>query len=136
MALQQNLIEFRQAGVVPGERVSILIDDTPLDRVWQEACGRAAAPLWMSDVGPGLEWWAQLDQLPNTVVSDWVPDEYAPALTCSCGDFGCGGALVRITFDRDLVVWSDFKTANYEDSIDLGTFTFKRKPYEAALRAA
>jgi len=44
-------------------------------------------------------------------------------------------ALVRITFDRGLVIWDDFKRANYEDLVDLGPITFKRKVYEAALRA-
>lgn len=40
------------------------------------------------------------------------------------------------TFDRGIVTWSDFKTANYERSVNLGPFNFRQKTYEAALRAA
>jgi hypothetical protein len=64
-----------------------------------------------------------------------VPLGYVPVLTCTCGNFGCGGAFARITFDRGTVIWSDFKTATYEQSVAIGPFRIKRKVYEAALRA-
>ncbi len=92
--------------------------------------------MWAGDLGPALEWWSLTDQLPDTEISEWVPEGYAPAFTCSCGDFGCGGALVKITFDRGVVTWTDFTTANYERLVNLGPFNFRRKAYEAALRMA
>jgi hypothetical protein len=70
---------------------------------------------------------------PSPFIADWVPEGSAPVLTCSCGDFGCGGALIQISFDRRrLVTWRDFRTANYEEPVDLGSFTFDRKQYETA----
>ncbi len=64
-----------------------------------------------------------------------MPDGYVPVLTCTCGEFGCGGASAHITFDLGTVTWGDTRTATYEQPVDLGPFRLKRQAYEAALQA-
>lgn len=128
-------IEFRPGSGRTNEPVPVVINGTPLTELWRKAGQREAAPIWTGEVGEALEWWGPENGHPEGYVSEWVPDGFAPVLTCTCGDFGCGGGLVRIQFERRVVRWLDFKTANYEKPVRLGPFVFSRTAYEGARRA-
>ena len=63
-------------------------------------------------------------------------DGTVPVITCVCGDFGCGGATVRVTVDDEVVTWDDFRTANTRTPVPgLGPFRFERRAYLGALAA-
>ncbi len=126
-----DVVEFRRRGRGSNERAIVLVNGTELARLWRSAAQREAAPLWTSILGPSLEWWGPGGKHPEGELADWVPTGFAPALTCTCGEFGCGGALVKVSFERRLVVWSDFRTANYEEPVPLGPFRFALRTYEA-----
>ena len=130
-----DVVEFRRQGGASNERAKVLVNATELVKLWHSATNRDAAPLWTSALGPSLEWWGPDGKHPEGDLADWVPAGFAPVLTCTCGEFGCGGALVRVSFERRFVVWSDFRTANYEQPIRLGPFRFALRAYEAARQA-
>jgi len=126
-----DVVEFRRRGGASNERALVLVNGTELVKLWRSAGKREAAPLWTSVLGPSLEWWGPGGKHPEGDLGDWVPAGFAPVLTCTCGEFGCGGALVRVSFKRRFVVWSDFMTANYEKPVPLGPFRFALRAYEA-----
>jgi hypothetical protein len=128
-------IEFSHGSGRYNEPVRVVINGTPLTELWRAAGQRKAAPIWTGEVGEGLEWWGPGSRHPEGHLSDWVPDGFAPVLTCTCGEFGCGGAIARVQFERRVVRWTDFKTANYEKPVALGPFVFSRTAYERARRA-
>jgi hypothetical protein len=128
-------IEFRPGSGRYNEPVPVLINGTALTELWRAAVQREAAPLWTSQLGRALEWWGPEGGQPESNISEWVPDGFAPVLTCACGEFGCGGALVRIRFERRVVRWTDFRTANYEKPVQMGPFVFARSAYEGARHA-
>jgi hypothetical protein len=141
-------IEFRHGSGRYNEPVRVVINGTPLTELWRAAGQRSAAPISTAEVGEALEWWGPGNSHPDGYVAGGVPDGFAPVLTCTCGEFGCGGAIVRIQFEtwdlrgavgeppkRRVVRWTDFKTANYEEPVPLGPFVFSRTAYERARRA-
>ncbi len=117
------------------ERVQVLINGTEMTRLWRQVQHRDAEPIWLDWVGPSLERWGPYPTAPSDDITKWVPEGYVPILTCSCGDFGCGGACVRVSIERRIVRWSDFTTANGAKPVSLGPFTFDRKQYEDARRS-
>ena len=131
-----DVVEFRRTGGGLNERAAVVINGVELTRLWQQATRRGSSPLFVSEVGGSLELWGPDGGVPpSPFLVEWVPEGSAPVLTCSCGDFGCGGALIQISFERRrLVTWRDFRTANYEEPVDLGAFTFDRTQYEEARR--
>jgi hypothetical protein len=127
-----DTIEFIRTGGGTNECAKVLNNGVDLARRWRQAKGgESAAPLWTNEIGGHLEAWGPYGS-PSRGLREWVPDGYAAVLTCSCGEFGCGGAIVRMQFEARLVTWSDFKTANDEVSVLLGKFTFGRTQYEEA----
>lgn len=56
-------------------------------------------------------------------------------LVCSCGDRECGSVTAMIRQDRGSIVWDDVRGLDGL-SLDLGLFTFARKPYDLARAAA
>lgn len=128
-------IEFRHGSGRYNEPVRVVINGTPLTELWRAAGQRKAAPIWTGEVGEGLEWWGPGSRHPEGHLSDWVPDGFAPVLTCTCGEFGCGAAIARIHFERRVVTWTDFETANNAKHVALGPFIFSRGAYERARRA-
>lgn len=53
-------------------------------------------------------------------------------LTCSCGDFGCGGVTAEIEFTAHAVNWRNFREAN-GDPIPTTGYRFIRQHYEDAI---
>ena len=129
-------IEFRHGIGRYNEPVPLVnINGVPLRRLWRAAGQRYAAPIWTGEVGEALERGVPENSYPDGYFSECMPDGFAPVLTCTCGEFGCGGAIVRIQFERRVVRWTDFKTANYEEPVPLRPFVFSRTAYEGARRA-
>jgi len=54
-------------------------------------------------------------------------------LDCTCGNPGCWLMQVRITLNQSTVIWSEFSQFHRDWELDLGSFTFERKQYEAEL---
>jgi hypothetical protein len=127
-------IEFRSRGAGVHERVVVRINGTELTDLWVAARQQPTDPLPVAEVGTGLAAWSEHGELPPRHEGDAVPDGSVPVLTCTCGQFGCGGASARITFERATVAWGDFRTATYQKPVALGPFRFKRHHYEEALR--
>ena len=130
-----DVIEFRSRGGGVNERVVVTINGIELSDLWVGAKQHPTDPLPAAEVGPGLAAWTHYGDLPPRFEAHAVPDGFVPVLTCTCGEFGCGGASARITFASGTVTWDDFRTATYEQPVDLGPFLFKQQEYEAALRA-
>jgi hypothetical protein len=92
----------------------------------RELVGEAAF-MFLDDVAPPSRHWR------GEPIYRLSEDGKAAVLTCSCGDFGCGGVSARITIDAETVTWSDFQEANSPKVIPLLAFRFSRSAYEAAL---
>jgi hypothetical protein len=127
-------IEFRSRGSGVNERVIVTINGIDLTDLWVAAKEQPVDPLPTDEVGLGLVGWSEYGELPPRADAHAVPDGSVPVLTCTCGEFGCGGASARITFERSTVIWGDFRTATHERPVKLGPFRFKRRDYEVALR--
>ena len=63
-------------------------------------------------------------------------DGLTGVLSCTCGTFGCGPLLARVTVGESVVTWSDFTSDPHDlTPRDLGPFEFDRAQYEEAVRA-
>ncbi len=65
--------------------------------------------------------------------------EALPVLVCGCGEAGCGSVTIRVSTDRDQVVWSDFSDFSPENGavpMSFGPFRFDRSSYSRAVGAA
>lgn len=62
-----------------------------------------------------------------------TPDGRVAVLTCSCGDFGCGGIAARIEVGERIVVWSDISHPFAPTLLALGPYRFSRSGYEFSL---
>ena len=130
-----DAIEFRSQGAGVHERVIVTINGTKLTDLWVAAKQQPTDPLPTAEVGTGLAAWSEYGELPPRIDAHAVPDGSVPVVTCTCGEFGCGGGSARITFERSTVIWGDFRTATHEKTVSLGPFRFRRRDYDAALRA-
>jgi hypothetical protein len=95
-----DVIEFRSRGGGVNERVVVTINGVELSDLWVGAKQHPIDPIPAAEVGTGLAAWGQYGELPPRIEAHAVPDGSVPVLTCTCGEFGCGGASARITFDR------------------------------------
>ncbi|MGI8756257.1 MAG: hypothetical protein ACR2MB_10450 [Acidimicrobiales bacterium] len=115
------------------EAVDVVVNGQRLDRLWAAASGDdGVLPMALEEVlAPGHRLWVAN---PNEDRMR-IEDGRTAVLTCSCGNFGCGGATARIGFTGDRVRWEDFHYANFGSHVDLGPFNFARDQYEAAVAA-
>jgi hypothetical protein len=114
---------------LPYAAVDVFIDDERLDLLWAAKVDDAVLPLSVGEVlTPGHRMW--LGEPP--IDSFLVEEGRVAVLTCSCGNFGCGGAVAQIEFTRGVVRWRDFHSANLGPPADVGPFEFRRGQYQAA----
>lgn len=67
-----------------------------------------------------------------------MPDAL-PVLVCGCGEAGCGSVTVRVSTEKDQIVWSDFSDYFPENGavpMSFGPFRFDRSGYSQAIGAA
>ena len=84
------------------------------------------ASLWGSSSGPPARRGERREP--------WVaPDGRVAVLTCTCGDFGCGGIAARITSEGEVVTWSDLSHPFSTEVLPIGPMRFRRDQYNRAL---
>jgi hypothetical protein len=112
------------------ERIEAVINGIELSSSIEQEDDRTVSPLSRDELGQGFRLWGPDGVAPYR---HYAKDGWVAVLTCSCDNFGCGGASARITFNADTVVWSDFRDACHHQEIRVGPFAFARQEYEAAL---
>ena len=132
----RNVIEFRHGTrALPWDRdrlvqtVVVVIDGLSLSEHFLAARSEGFAVLLGDETTPDLGIWG-----PNPPAETEAPEGYVAVLTCGCTVYGCGGSYARITFERDVVVWSDFHNEGTDEPVDTGPFVFNRKQYEQVCR--
>jgi hypothetical protein len=64
----------------------------------------------------------------------WVaPDGRVAILTCTCGDFGCGGIAARIAREGEIVTWTDLSHPYSAEILPIAPLRFRRDQYDRAL---
>jgi hypothetical protein len=118
-----------------GVEVGLLADEVVLDLVvngvsladrWLEAEQDHAVPL---SIAEATRRWGRRA---SALVQD---GRGVPVLRCTCGDIGCGGAVVDVTTSGATVTWSALEPANGIHPSRVGPFTFARDALIAALTA-
>lgn len=66
----------------------------------------------------------------------WFADKKVAIAAHICGRPGCEAVLIAVRMWPDVVIWDDFEWY-FRDRrpLNLGPFTFARRPYEAAVRS-
>ncbi len=133
----RNVIEFRRGTqALPWDSarlvqtVVVVIDGLSLTEHFLAARSEGFAVLLGDETTPDLGIWG-----PDPPAETEAPEGFLPVLTCGCTVYGCGGSYARITFESEVVVWSEFHNEGTDEPVYTGPFVFDRQQYERA-RAA
>jgi hypothetical protein len=63
------------------------------------------------------------------------PAGWVPLLTCSCGDWGCGGITMHVETHRGTVKWCDLSSSDGSERMGVGSYVFAWDQYEQARSA-
>ena len=108
------------------ETVEVVIDGVPLSERF-EAAGSSGIAILVGDITADLAMWG-----PDSLDESPAAEGFVPVLTCGCTIYGCGGSYGRISFDADVVEWSDFHNQGTDEPVSIGPFVFDRQQYERA----
>jgi hypothetical protein len=128
------LVLFPDDGEEPStQAVDVRINGRRLCELLAASTGQEVSPVAAFHVfGPEPPLWLGGD-LP--VEFDDVPTGSRAVVTCTCGEWGCGGVSASIVLTECEVIWTHFEQSN-GTPVDLPDFRFDRTGYEEALRTA
>ena len=85
--------------------------------------------------------WQDIDLFLGKEVSTSVVNRVSLFVCPECGELGCGAITVRVAWQNNLMVWSDFGFENGIDEPDMsefkhiGPFYFEKRQYEAVFES-